>query len=328
MQDFETALSLSPIKSVAAVAPLDDAAARMREEIASDLAPEVQRRVSDPSNQRWLTGYWYQRIRLPLGFTTKSDHGRVIDRGANPLHNLYGRLTPHEGAIVQPWTKWDYLSKILPDFANKSILDIGSANGFFSLQFAARGASVVNGIEAVKDQVDRATAVAELCGVANVHFFQGDAFYDSIEPHDVVFLSEVANHSVIPYHALFRVLGLAKETVIFDEYTAWDVHALDYLHLQPYTNGAAHWASTCLSERTILTICYLAGVELSQAVRWRDDRASDWKGRRHTTFVIDTRGASERRLGRLHSPNSYLRSMVESAMGLRQPRRIGARAAA
>jgi 2-polyprenyl-3-methyl-5-hydroxy-6-metoxy-1,4-benzoquinol methylase len=162
---------------------------------------------------------WWQRIfDERTGITTLSDHTR-LDDVAGPPHTLYGRFSEREASLLRPWAKWLYLEKLLPDMRGKNVLEIGSSCGFWSFKFAELGAARVTGVEAIADHADNARIMAERKGISDrVSFITGDAFYDRIDRHDIVFHSEVLVHSLVPHHSFLRTLGLAKELVIADEY--------------------------------------------------------------------------------------------------------------
>src|SRR4029077_16978242 len=97
-----------------------------------------------------------------------------------------------------------------------------------------------------------------------VTFLNIDAYYDKVEPHDVVFFSEVQAHSVVPFHSMFRVLGLAKEMLIADDFFGdGKIHLMG----NPAT-GAVRWTGCGLAETTALTICYLAGITPEKVRRY------------------------------------------------------------
>jgi 2-polyprenyl-3-methyl-5-hydroxy-6-metoxy-1,4-benzoquinol methylase len=311
----------SPIRSLAEVAPIDATACLLREELKRDEDLRQSGALNDPRVAQALNRNLYQRIEIPGlgGVTTTSNHDRVTFRSPGPLHTLFGRLTGHEGGILRPLGKWDYLSKLLPDLNGKSVLEIGCASGFFSFKFADRGARCINGIDVWGTQVDTARW---LCGQLDlkdrVSFYVGDAFYDPIPRHDIVFLSEVLGHSVVPFHSLFRILGLANEWLIMDEFAIWNDPRGGQFTLMGYPeSGGIQWITQTLSERMILSACYLVGVPLSDVTRYRDDRAKDTI---HTVWLINTRAADKRRRDIILSES--LRVPIETAMGLREPARI------
>jgi SAM-dependent methyltransferase len=258
-----------------------------------------------------LTLPWWQRIDDErLGITTRSDHGRLND-ASGPLHTLYGRFTEQEATPLRPMAKWLYMQKHLPNLRGKSILEIGSSCGFWSFKFAELGAAKVTGVEAIGEHAESARFMAKRKGLDDrVTFINCDAFYDKIEPHDVVFYSEVLGHSLVPHHAFLRTLGLAKELVIADEYFGWDAEANSgQFFMSGDPDREMMWTGCAISEHTALTLCYLAGIELSGVLRYRNQYNHG-----STLMIIPMQGAAECRNRRLRQPSQ--RMMIAHAMGM------------
>ena len=101
----------------------------------------------------------------------------------------------------------------------KTILDLGSNSGFWSIQAALMGAEVV-GVEGRKDLVDQARLVAEITGVNNVDFLHED--YWEIgqrlkgRQFDVVLNLGILYHLPDPYHALAHLMPFIGSTTVID----------------------------------------------------------------------------------------------------------------
>jgi SAM-dependent methyltransferase len=249
---------------------------------------------------------WFQRIDFPgHSLTTTSDHRWAhIDEGG--LNTLGGRLSGEEASILRPWPKWTYLRRILPDLRGKSVLEMGSANGFFPFRFAELGAQVVTGVESNARLHESAVWAAEARGCRNVRFIHGDALLDlTLPPHDVVFLSEAWNHFLLPVFGLARVLALARETVVLDT----GIHDTPRQSLQLKTEwredgkGVAYHTYV-MSEGLLMDLLGLMAVPPARVQRFKAAR-----DRYHAVYVIDTRDLAETRR-RLDYPE-YLRAALD-----------------
>ncbi|MBD2103185.1 bifunctional 2-polyprenyl-6-hydroxyphenol methylase/3-demethylubiquinol 3-O-methyltransferase UbiG [Leptolyngbya sp. FACHB-261] len=193
--------------------------AELRKMLQNDGSPEVQSALKGnvAKGIQDFGGNWFQRIDYPAhNITSTSNHDwAYIDEGG--LNTLGKRLTSREASILRPWPKWLYIKPTFPEVQGKSVLEIGSSNGFFSFRFAELGAKQVTGVEVLKRQHESSVWSKEVLGHQNVTFVNSDILFDlSIPKHDIVFLSEVHNHLLFPFYGLLRIISLAKEMVIFD----------------------------------------------------------------------------------------------------------------
>lgn len=288
----------------------------MREQLALDERLKAAGKLETQAAQEIFSMPWFQRIFVEsLGIYTTSDHGRFGKDVPGELHTLFGALPDKEGGLLRPMAKWLYIEPLLPDLTGKSVLEIGSSCGFWSFKFAEKGAARVTGIEIIPEQIAAAKHMARLKGVEDrITFLNIDAYYDKIEPHDIVFFSEVQVHSIVPFHSFLRTLGLARELLIADDFFCWDAEVPSQLYFNGNPeNGKILWTGYGLSERSALDLCYLAGVHPRNVQRYRDSRGAD--SRWHTVLVVDMKEAAEGR--KQHLGHTSLHSMVEHAMGLR-----------
>jgi SAM-dependent methyltransferase len=262
----------------------------------SDLARGIE--------QFW--GFWFQRIAYPgQHLTSTSNHSWSNIDEAGLLNTLGGRLTAHEASILRPWPKWLYIEPILPDLRGKSVLEVGSNNGFFSFRFAEAGAASVTGVEIV----ERATASANwskgVLGHHNVEFLNTDFLLDlTLQPHDVVFQSEVHNHFLLPFYGLCRLVNLARETLIFDGGASeTPAHTLALASGWERDPARLLYHSFLFSDGLLLDFLNLIGIPPERITRYRAP------GGLHTLYMIDTRGVKERRR-ELNYPE-YLRRVIE-----------------
>jgi protein-L-isoaspartate O-methyltransferase len=266
-------------------AQLDAAVIDLRRRLAADAHADLTNPLLE--DIRRYRRHWFQRIDFPAhGLASTSDHSLAhIDQGG--LNTLGGRLTMREASILRPWPKWAYIEPILCDMTGKTVLEIGSSNGFFSFRFAERGARAVTGVEILQQQCDAAKWAAGILGHDNVTFVNDDALLDlTIEAHDIVFMSEVFNHFPLPFFGLLRVVNLARELVILD---ASDILPSDEQSLHFYTGtlkktGSLVYTHVAMTDRLLLDVISAMGIERRRVTRYR---APD--GAAHALFLIDTR---------------------------------------
>jgi len=307
---FQPPFLRSNISNLFSDGDLDRHERQMRAALAADVELKRSGKLDSQEAEELLTMPWWQRIDDEhLGITTRSDHSRFND-AAGPLHTLYGRLTEQEATALRPMAKSLYMQRHLPDLRGKSILEIGSNCGFWSLKFAELGAAKVTGVEAISEHVECARFMARRKGLDDrVAFINGDAFYDKIEQHDIVFYSEVLVHSLVPYHAFLRTLGLARVLVIADEWFGWDAESDGQFFMSGDPDRDVMYTAYNISEHAALALCYLAGVELSGVSRFRNQYQ-----RSATLMFIPMQGAAECRDRRLRHPSQ--RAMIAHAMGI------------
>src|ERR1019366_6282182 len=92
-----------------------------------------------------------------------------MDEGG--LNTLHGRLDSRQACILRPYPKWVYIKQRVGDLHGKTVLDVGSSNGFFSFRFAEMGASKVTGIEINAKQCKTATWARRVLGHNQVRFY-------------------------------------------------------------------------------------------------------------------------------------------------------------
>jgi len=294
-QELEVVQSLSPILPLFSDSELDGYVKGLKETFAQDKSSTTQQAL-----KRWRakpapgfsgSDMWFQRIALePYGITTTSDHELYFGENPGPLNTLWGKLTSIEGSVLRPLPKWSYLQKILPTFSGKTVLEIGSACGFWPQKFASLGARFCSGIEVVGSLVEMANCAASVNGRnKNVHFVLGDAYLDpSVPPHDIVFMSEVLIHSIFPDFSLLRALNLAKECLVIDDFFRRDAAVPAALHLmRDYRTGKISWTGFTMTESLLLQFLYMYGIDPSKVTRYHDPMGE------HSVIVIDTRKIQE-----------------------------------
>ena len=151
-------------------------------------------------------GPWTTDIKLPGGIMTRGD-------GAGP--------DPRLRRIVQ----------IISDLANKPwndlrILDLGSLEGLFPIEFALRGADVI-GLEGRAANIEKANFANDLLKLSNLKFIKDDVRNISREKHgtfDVIVCSGVFYHldvgDVFPF--LEKIFEMCDKIFIIDTHVSLD----------------------------------------------------------------------------------------------------------
>jgi Protein of unknown function (DUF1698) len=294
-QEIEVDYSRSPSRPLFSAEDLERFVTELKEIFRHDASAVAQKALETWRAHAAAAGigelFWFQRIALGNdGVTTTSDHTLYSGDNPGPLNTLWGRLTPMEGATLRPLPKWAYLQRILPPMRGKTVLEIGTACGFWPLKFAQLGASFCSGIEVVPELVAQARSVAKTNpNEDKVHFVLGDAYLDpSVPQHDIVFMSEVLIHSIFPDFSLLRSLNLAKEWLVIDDFFSRSDSAPAMLRLmRDFRTGKISWTGFSMTEKLLFQFLYAYGVEPSRVARYHDPMGE------HAVFVIDTRGVAE-----------------------------------
>ena len=312
---FEERFDESPVLPLYSEEQLRLAVADLRKMLAEDDTPERKAALNGAiaKGVDSFRGHWFQRIDYPEhGITSTSNHEwAYIDEGG--LNTLGNRLTSEEASILRPWPKWAYIKPILADIKGKSVLEIGSSNGFFSFRFAELGAEKVTGVEIIRRQHESAVWSADVLKHRNVSFLNADALLDLALPsHDIVFLSEVHNHFLFPFYGLLRIVNLAGERVILDSgitdtgeqgvtlHSAWnkETNRLIYQHFQ-------------LTDGLVMDYLNLIGIPSSKIKRYKAPDRGD-----HILYDIDTTGLRKAR-EELGYPE-YIRRVVNLDFTMRE----------
>jgi len=113
---------------------------------------------------------------------------------------------------------------IFPEsLAGKSVLDIGSALGYFCFEAEAKGAVRVLGVELDPERFRQACLLKKIIG-SQVEFLQRDILQEPLdEQFDYVCLLNVIHHLDEPIRAIHQLAALARETLIIEFPTIEDV---------------------------------------------------------------------------------------------------------
>jgi SAM-dependent methyltransferase len=291
-KNFGERFDESPVAPLYSEEQIQQAMIDLRKMLAEDDTPgrkealkgEIAKRIES------FGGSWYQRIDYPEhNITSTSNHEwAYIDQGS--FNTLSNRLTSEEACILRPWPKWFYIKPIMPDLKGKSVLELGSSNGFFSFRFSEMGASKVTGVEIVRRQYETAAWSAEILNRTNVSFLNTDALLDlTIPVHDIVFLSEVHNHFLFPFYGLLRVVNLARERVILDAGVTHTSEQGITLHSgwHPETNQLIYQHFQ-MTDGLVMDFLNLIGVPSSRVIRYKSPDSGD-----HILYDIETTGLKE-----------------------------------
>jgi len=142
-------------------------------------------------------------------------NAKEIIEEAKRTGNSYHTLTFPDGTKLKGvWDMSKYLEnyKIPDDLTGKTVLEIGPAAGYFSFEFARRGAKVV-GLDYKRNLVRE--AANELMNT-NVEFVTKDLFDldESFGKFDIVFCSNVLIHVSDIFTALRKIKSVTKEKAI------------------------------------------------------------------------------------------------------------------
>lgn len=291
---FEDRFDESPVKPLYTEEQMRQAVRDLREMLAEDDTPERKEALRGDISKGIdsFRGAWYQRIDYPEhNITSTSNHEwAYIDQGS--FNTLSNRLTSEEACILRPWPKWFYIKPLMPDVKGKSVLELGSSNGFFSFRFSEMGASKVTGVEIVRRQHESAVWSADILKRTNVTFLNTDALLDlTIPVHDIVFLSEVHNHFLFPFYGLLRLVNVARERVILDSGITQTGEQGITLHAgwHPETNELIYQHFQ-LTDGLVMDFLNLIGISSSKVTRYIAPDSGD-----HILYDIDTTGLNEGR---------------------------------
>lgn len=162
--------------------------------------------------------YWYHTIEFPYG---------IITPGAD-------RYSQH---------RWDNIKTLLPLLKNKSVLDVGAWDGFYSFKAEQEGAKVLatdhfswNGSGeppfGSKDGFD----FAKLVFGSNIEEFDIDVPDISVEKvgeHDIVFFLNVLYHLESPYTCFGRIAEISKRWIILETIIDQRIQNIPYFRFTP-----------------------------------------------------------------------------------------------
>jgi 2-polyprenyl-3-methyl-5-hydroxy-6-metoxy-1,4-benzoquinol methylase len=275
----------SPIWPLITEDALAASVARLRDHLAVDTRPDIVAALADARVRTAQQHWWWQRLPIPgtSVFTTTAKERFVVSH-PGWLNTLGDALTAEEGFFLRPMPKWAYIKRLLPDIADKTVLEIGCNNGYFCFEFAKMNARSVTGYEVFEEFARSGQWHASEGGYDNVEIIAGDALLDlTLQRHDIVFMSEVHGHFVDPLFGISRAVNLAKEWLVIDG----AAHPGDHIGLEigggiDTATGKLDYHSWIMSDGLMLTYLFLCGVPPERVHRY----IAPWHD--HIMYVIDT----------------------------------------
>jgi SAM-dependent methyltransferase len=167
------------------------------------------------------------------------------------------------------WSKFERLCSLrLPDLAGKSVLDVGSGDGYFAFAAERLGAARVLAVESCawrrpggKDAFER-TRQALASRVQSAELDVLDLRTEAVGKFDVVLLVGVLERSRDPRRALIASAGAARELLVVETCTRERAAAVRTLQGAGFPRVLAHPSKRFSAERLIRSI---AGGGLVQA---------------------------------------------------------------
>ena len=254
-------------------------------------------------NRSGATGSSASSFRRITSARPRITSGRASTKAASTLSKAGSRATkrPSCGPFRSGFTS----NPCCPTCEANRCSSLARCNGFFSFRFAEAGAASVTGVEVVEQAYASAVWAAGVLGHKNVEFLNTDFLMDlTLQPRDVVFLSEVHNHFLMPFYGLCRLVHLAKETLILDTAVRdMPAHSLELTSGWERDPARLLFHSFYFSDGLLLDFLNLIGIAPERVTRYRAP------GGGHTLYYIDTRHVAERRR-ELNYPE-YLRKVIE-----------------
>ncbi len=165
-----------------------------------------------------------------------------------------------------PRERWaDLIGAVPIDLSGKRILDIGCADGFFTLEFARRSALEVVAIDSWRKHIDRLKWLREHFDLPNITPVVGNIEQMTVEgigKFDVVFMLGLLYHLEAPLKGLEAVSKLS--TVLYVESISIFDEENSYLYLKPPQEGVHHiskWIPTTRCIRDMLKMVGFTSVE-------------------------------------------------------------------
>jgi hypothetical protein len=303
-------LSRSPERELIDKRELRRRVASLRENFRSDGTPEVLNDLRTTIAIEAQKFAWYQRIKIPntRAYTT-SDRTRQAVDDPGWLNRLGNVLTSTEGSILRPLPKWQYIQNVLPDLSGKSVMEIGSNNGFFCFEFANLGARKVTGIDVQEEYISAAQWMSAARGEKNITFLRTDALLDfTIEPHQVVFMSETYTHFVDPLFGILRALNLAEQTLIIDgPALTYGGTQLNLSVCRDSESGRPSYIAWTLNDGLLIGFLSICGIEPERVTRFASPL------RNHRVYVIDATDVATSRRRDFFAGKGFLQTAFKTA---------------
>ncbi len=188
-------------------------------------------------------GPWFHQIELTNGLKTRDI---AASSGPQPLDH--------------PLSRWRILQQVLPaDLSGVRILDIGCADGFFAIELARRGATVL-AVDASKAMIQRLDWLIEHLSIKTIttRVASLESFAGSKERFDSVLMIALLYHLRNPQLGLDIVAGMTD--MIYLESALHEQNDDAYLYLQPPVEGVHSVPKWMPTEKCIHAMLAFAGL--------------------------------------------------------------------
>lgn len=182
-------------------------------------------------------GPWFHQVELAPGLSTRD-------------------VSPSEGPQPKdhPWPRWEQLRDQIPaDLSGLRILDIGCADGFFSVELARRGAAEVVAVDPWAKAVRRVEFLREHFGLTQITPRQATVYEldEGWGQFDLVLALALLYHLEHPLLGLQRLFPLSR--MLYLETITVDDEEKSYLYLRdPSEAPGAHWVPKWLPTKRCL----------------------------------------------------------------------------
>lgn len=240
---------------------------------------------------RTLARWWAAGHRVnPLAI----DHGAVRTRWYHDFAP-FGLPTPQLPGIYEPNqaskmpTLFNYIDRAigdLPDGAERSVLELFCADGFYSVRAALAGANAVRGVDLDEDNLRKARLIADVLGLDQMRFDAADVF-DVDDQVDVAICAGGLYHVSDPAGLVQQLRGQVRHHLVVQTVIHNGIEDRDY-----FETPAPGWTwGSRFSEAWLHAAVRAAGWEILEASRGEltgNDRPED----RGSAFLLCRPGMS------------------------------------
>ena len=254
---------------------------------------------------------WYQRIEFPGQELTTTDEAAWRFRDGAPDNQVDG-IGAGEAERTRPLPKWRHIEKLLPEVRGLEVLEIGSNCGFFSFEFARRGASRVVGLDVAPKWIENAEFCARILGCEQVSFrccdfmsyagergtgaaaagLLGNTDEQIALPNDLfdlAFMSTVLDHTFFPFLAIYKMLRIARGWIAIDS-PVLTAKPDQSLLQQSYPPDLSHHANLFTRNLLVMTL-------IRFGIPREDIQTNVYNRGRHMTLVATTRNMADQLRG-------------------------------
>jgi tRNA (mo5U34)-methyltransferase len=174
----------------------------------------------------------------------------------------------HEWRVQQLMPHVDVLvDEVVPGgWAAARVLDVGCWDGYYSFEFAKRGAGAVRGIDLRQEALRRANLLRDYFGYDRCRFEQGNIQEKDFagETFDITLLSGVLYHLSSPIDVLKKIGAVTGSLLLINTYASRARDSVLHLTFEdPDKDPAGHQALvTFPSERALLDMLAFAGFDV------------------------------------------------------------------